>query len=127
MERGPKLILACLGIVLGAASLVVGLFYAADERNRLYFAWPQEIESGSKLGVRIGAPETDARAALVRHGFRYSHSNAGGDCEALEAPWNARLDYYADDTWRHGSVCVRIQDGRVTQLGWFYVLPISTF
>jgi len=93
---------------------------ASDRRNATSLLDPGGLTySGTKFGVRTGASEKDAIAALKRWGF--------SDLNTQTTPWcmgrNLRTErtlFAYDRSWRNGIVCVGLDHGRVRVISWTY-------
>lgn len=80
------------------------------------------ISRGQKLGVRIGDSVPVAVKTLKGEGLVMGGTVRGGSClspETFEANYTVQL---VDLSWRKGTVCLGVMQGRVSHIGWLYNL-----
>ena len=127
------LVLIALVLLIGAGTYSWLAFGPVDERTRLLMHDPHgEAAGGTVLGVRIGAPWSEADHAL-RTQFDFGSPLHRSGRSGVGNPYVSYSDdpvltgeaeaHYRDQSWRKGYVTLLLQDGIVVGVQWDYVGP----
>ena len=129
MRRSVWLVILPPGVLL----LLMGVWWLwspAPERTSLtFFQSYGHVVTGERLGVRVGMSLEEASAHLVRQGLvpvpEYDRQvrSCGGRMVASQE----EVRSFADNTWRHGGVCLFVTSGRVVAIGWSFNGPLPVF
>lgn len=112
------------GVVL---AMVLGLAWCASPIDLTVATFVDHtgyIRSGERFGVRVGMDLGEAKRVLAGRGFAQVHpltQDTVRQCEGRTPFEGEAIVSFLDRSWRNGSVCLMVQQGRVVAIGWALV------
>jgi len=119
-----KLIFIC-----SIAVLITGAYlFFSNDRNKHAFSSKGSIQQGTIFGVHIGDTRPIADEYLNNIGYLTLNPSpmtirgvsTRNHCYSKEIPNNLTPVMYRDGSWRRGSLCVVYDEGRVSEINWWY-------
>lgn len=120
-----KAILVSATAITAALAVLLAIFLW-NAANRAALVGPDGYtDIGARLGVRVGTARQQATAAFRRLGFTPYGDQTGGMCLSHSYGNDTRVEILADDSWRHGTICVASKHNRIIALETrFMVTPV---
>lgn len=111
---------------LAAAVVVVAMIalatFLAEPYNRAGALGSGGLRlQGSALGIAIGVEREDAHATLIAHGLSVGQPQAANHCLGRDyGAEDETLELWDDRSWRRGTVCLGLRNGKVVSIAWSY-------
>ena len=109
--------------------IVVGIlvYLSSDELDQAGFTSSSGyIESGTKFGIYIGMPVSDARQRLAGRGLspvdltRERSFNSPQRCHGRTYGPDRHVELWWDNSWRRGTICLTSTRDKVASVSWHF-------
>ena len=106
-------------LTAGAAYALVLSQFAAFNRAGLWGS-NGRISKGERFGLSIGQDYGSAAARMSALGFKTHAVTKDSSCHGFDYDRSRQLALWWDDSWRKGTICLVVLDGKVEYVSWMY-------